>query len=88
MPSPLLGVVREIKVKAGDKVSKGDLILYLDVAESVSAPEPSSAAADETAPVGGSGEAREVRAVSYTHLDVYKRQDSPHPSPLPEGEGT
>ncbi len=61
VPSPLLGVVREIKVKAGDKVSKGDLILYLDVAESVSAPEPSSAAADETAPVGGSGEAREVR---------------------------
>ncbi len=33
VPSPLLGVVREIKVKAGDKVSQGDLILYLDIAE-------------------------------------------------------
>ena len=32
VPSPLLGVVREIKVKSGDKISQGDLILYLDVA--------------------------------------------------------
>ncbi len=61
VPSPLAGVVREIKVKAGGKVSQGDLILYLDVAESVSAPERPAADADETASVSSPGEAREVR---------------------------
>ena len=59
VPSPLLGVVREIKVKSGDKISQGDLILYLDVAESVSAPQRPSAA--DTAAASVAGEAREVR---------------------------
>ncbi len=61
VPSPLAGVVREIKVKAGGKVSQGDLILYLDVAESVSAPERPAADAGETASASSPGEAREVR---------------------------
>ncbi len=60
VPSPLAGVVREVKIKAGGKVSEGDLILYLDVAESVSAPERPAADAGEAAP-GGPGEMREVR---------------------------
>lgn len=59
VPSPLAGVVREIKIKAGDKVSQGDPILYLDVAESVSAPEPSPVG--ETPSASVAGEAREVR---------------------------
>ncbi|HRX60696.1 MAG TPA: dihydrolipoyllysine-residue acetyltransferase [Candidatus Competibacter sp.] len=59
VPSPLLGVVREIKVKAGDKVSQGDLILYLDIAETVSEPERPSAAGETAA--SSTGEAREVR---------------------------
>ena len=61
VPSPLAGVVREVKVKAGGKVSQGDLILYLDVAESVSAPEHSAADAGETAAAGGPGETHEVQ---------------------------
>ena len=61
VPSPLAGVVREVKVKAGGKVSQGDLILYLDVAESVSAPERPAADAGETAAASSPGEAREVR---------------------------
>ena len=60
VPSPLAGVVRELRVKVGDRVSRGDPILYLDVAESVSAPEHPSAA-DEAAPAGGPGEVLEVR---------------------------
>ena len=60
VPSPLAGVVREVKVKTGGKVSQGDLILYLDVAESVSAPERPSADTDATAP-DGPGETHEVR---------------------------
>ncbi|HPE70874.1 MAG TPA: dihydrolipoyllysine-residue acetyltransferase [Candidatus Competibacter sp.] len=61
VPSPLAGVVREVKVKAGGKVSQGDLILYLDVAESVSAPERPAADAGEAASASSPGEAREVR---------------------------
>lgn len=63
VPAPLAGTVREVRLKAGDKVSQGDLILYLDVAESVSGPEPASAVspAEVAAPDTGPGEVREVR---------------------------
>jgi len=63
VPAPLAGTVREVRIKAGDKVSQGDLILYLDVAESVSGPEPASAASvtASAAPDTGPGEVREVR---------------------------
>ncbi|HPF58463.1 MAG TPA: dihydrolipoyllysine-residue acetyltransferase [Candidatus Competibacteraceae bacterium] len=61
VPSPLAGVIREVKVKAGSKVSQGDLILYLDVAESVSAPEHPSADTREATSTDGPGEVHEVR---------------------------
>jgi pyruvate dehydrogenase E2 component (dihydrolipoamide acetyltransferase) len=62
VPSPLAGTIREVRVKVGDKVSQGDLILYLDVAERVSAPEPPAAGATGTAePAASTGEVREVR---------------------------
>ena len=38
VPSPVAGVVREVKLKPGDKISEGDMILYLEVAEAVTAP--------------------------------------------------
>jgi len=61
VPAPLAGTVREVRIKAGDKVSQGDLILYLDVAESVSGPEPVSVASAAAEPAAGPGEVREVR---------------------------
>lgn len=60
VPSPLAGVIREVKIKTGDKVSQGDLILYLDVGESVSAAE-HPAANSETQSTEGPGETHEVR---------------------------
>ena len=42
IPSPLAGVVKEIKIKLGDKVSKGSLLLLL---EGEAAAEPASAKA-------------------------------------------
>ena len=44
VPSPAAGVVKEIKVKVGDKVSQGTLVLTLDAAAS-SEPAPAPAAA-------------------------------------------
>ena len=35
VPAPFAGIVREVKVKLGDKVSEGALVLTLEVSESV-----------------------------------------------------
>jgi pyruvate dehydrogenase E2 component (dihydrolipoamide acetyltransferase) len=56
IPSPSAGVVKEMRVKQGDKVSKGSLILLLDADGAPAsppprkAPEPASAAAPAPAP--------------------------------------
>lgn len=56
VPSPLAGLIREVKVKPGDQVSQGDPILYLEVQESVTLAE------HPTVPVAPTlGEVREVR---------------------------
>jgi pyruvate dehydrogenase E2 component (dihydrolipoamide acetyltransferase) len=39
VPSPFGGVIREISVKVGDKVSQGTLLLVMDVSETEKAPE-------------------------------------------------
>ncbi len=45
VPSPAPGVVKELKVRAGDKVSEGDVILVLEVEEKVAqAPAPAAPA--------------------------------------------
>lgn len=38
IPSPRAGVIREFKLKVGDRVSQGDLVGLLEVSETVSAP--------------------------------------------------
>src|SRR5262245_43099056 len=49
IPSPAAGVVRDLKVKVGDKVSKGSAILVLDAKEGA-APAPKQAAAPAPSP--------------------------------------
>jgi pyruvate dehydrogenase E2 component (dihydrolipoamide acetyltransferase) len=44
IPSPKAGVVKEMKLKAGDKVSQGTLVLLLDIAAGASAPATAKAA--------------------------------------------
>lgn len=41
VPSPYAGVIKEMKVKVGDKVSQGSLILLLESSDAVSAPQTS-----------------------------------------------
>jgi pyruvate/2-oxoglutarate dehydrogenase complex dihydrolipoamide acyltransferase (E2) component len=65
VPSPLAGVIREVKVKTGDRVSQGDSILYLEVSESVTAAEPPEPATGEMAPPAPDvGQTHEVRHAS------------------------
>src|SRR5580704_11950876 len=40
VPSPQPGTIKELKVKIGDRVSKGSIIVTLDVAEGAAAPAP------------------------------------------------
>ncbi len=53
VPSPGAGVVKEVKVKLGDKVSEGSVIVVLDSAASVATPgdaKPAAAAAPAPTP--------------------------------------
>ncbi len=51
IPSPAAGVVKELKIKMGDKVSEGSLLLMLEVAEgAAAAPAPAPKAAAAPAP--------------------------------------
>jgi len=51
IPSPAAGVVKELRVKAGDKVSKGSPILLLDAAAGAPAPAPKKPPEPVAAPV-------------------------------------
>jgi len=55
IPSPAAGVVRELKLKVGDKVSEGTLILLLETAAPAAAAAPPQAAAAPAAPVAPPG---------------------------------
>ncbi|MEM8006469.1 biotin/lipoyl-containing protein, partial [Morganella morganii subsp. sibonii] len=44
VPSPMAGVVKEIKVAVGDKVSTGSLIMVFEVAGAAPAAQPAAAA--------------------------------------------
>jgi pyruvate dehydrogenase E2 component (dihydrolipoamide acetyltransferase) len=59
VPSPQAGVVKELKIKVGDKVSQGSLVLMLEVAgEQTAAPaEPAKAAEVAATPVANESQA-------------------------------
>ncbi len=53
IPSPFAGVVKEVKIKVGDKAAQGTLIMTMDVSDAAAAPEavvPAKAAAVAEAP--------------------------------------
>ncbi len=66
VPSPMPGTIKELKVKIGDRVSKGSIILVLDAAEGAAAPAP--------APKAVNG------AVNGGAPDKAEKQESPAPA--------
>src|SRR3990172_8997920 len=50
VPAPQAGVVKELSVKTGDKVSEGSLILTLETHDTAAAPAPPAKAPAETKP--------------------------------------
>ena len=73
VPSPSAGVVKEVKVKVGDKVSEGALILTLEAAAADAAATPASAPAAAAAP------AAPAAAPSRPTLSRERRQRSGRP---------
>jgi len=61
VPAPAAGVVKELKVKVGDKVSEGALVVMLETTDEVSAAQP---AAEKPAPAATPEPARAVPAPS------------------------
>jgi pyruvate dehydrogenase E2 component (dihydrolipoamide acetyltransferase) len=49
VPAPFAGVVKELKIKPGDKVSEGAAILSLEISEGAAAPAPAAVAAQKPA---------------------------------------
>tara|TARA_R110002167_G_scaffold15784_9_gene62720 strand:+ start:1528 stop:3525 length:1998 start_codon:yes stop_codon:yes gene_type:complete len=71
VPAPKAGIVKEIKIKVGDKVSQGSLVLMLEVAGAASASAPAAKTAApaqaESAPTSSSSES-EVIEVSVPDI--------------------
>ncbi|MCC7346073.1 MAG: dihydrolipoyl dehydrogenase, partial [Variibacter sp.] len=92
VPSPVAGVVREVKVKVGDKVGEGSLILTVEAgAQAAPSPQPSpaggrgsQAAAAASAPSPAGAPSPQPSAASGRGSTPVSAQPS---SPLPAGEG-
>jgi len=77
VPSPSAGVVKEVQLKVGDKVSEGAVVLTLEVA-TAAAPSPQPAPAPSPQP-----------SVSTSPASGRESEPPPAPSPRPpEGEGS
>ncbi len=80
VPAPFAGVVKEIKVAAGDKVSTGSLIMVFEVAGAAPAAAPAQAAAPAAAPAA-KAEAPKASAPAAAG-DFQENNDYAHASPV------
>jgi dihydrolipoamide dehydrogenase len=70
IPSPLAGVVRELRVKLGDKVSEGSPILDLEPASAAGAAAPSAKAAQPATSQPASGAAGAAQGAAQIECEV------------------
>ena len=80
IPSPAAGVVKELKVKTGDKVSQGSPILLLDAAEGQL---PAAKEAPKSAPASSRPIRRLVACASMSAASPRRRCSTPRPSWMP-----
>ena len=87
VPSPAAGVVREVRLKVGDKVSEGAVVLVLEAAAAAPSPSP------QPSPAGRSGSAMDAAATPSPQPSPASGRGSttslrPHvPSPQPSPAG-
>jgi pyruvate dehydrogenase E2 component (dihydrolipoamide acetyltransferase) len=66
VPSPVAGVVKELKLKVGDKAREGTVILTVEPADAAAAPAPQPAAAPSPTPSPAGGRGSEPAAAAST----------------------
>jgi len=71
VPSPAAGVVKELKVKVGDKVSEGSLILLLESSAAAPAPAKAAPAPQAAAPVAAAPQAAPAPAARVAKGDLH-----------------
>ena len=82
IPSPAAGVLKELKVKVGDKINQGDLLAVLEGAAAAAAPSPASAPAASPAPAAAPAPVAPVPAASVpAHEPTRAPLGLPHASP-------
>ena len=77
IPSPAAGVVKELKVKLGDKVAEGSMILLLEASEGEAPAVQPEKAAEITAPPAAAAAPAPARAAEVAALPIHK------PAPVP-----
>ena len=84
VPSPYAGVIRELKVKVGDKVSQGSLILILECADvsALSAPSVSGDSSPHSKPQAAQAAAQVMAAPAAAPVAA-KPAEKPAAAPLP-----
>ena len=90
IPSSHAGVVKELKVKLGDKVSEGSLVLLLESADSgaVAAPSPAAVAAAPAASAAPAPVAAPAAAVAAVPAAVAVAPTAPAAAPAASYAGT
>ena len=83
VPSPAAGVVKELKIKVGDSVAEGSLIMLLEAAEAVPAPAPAAAPAKAAAaaPSPAATVASLLTPPPVVESSVVSRAAAPTPAP-------
>ena len=90
IPSSQAGVIKEIKVKVGDKVAEGSLVLMLESADAAAAAAPPvpAAATVAAAPSAATPATADVTAAATPALSLVEARPSPGPAPAaPAGYG-
>ncbi|MDU1144609.1 pyruvate dehydrogenase complex dihydrolipoyllysine-residue acetyltransferase [Aeromonas rivipollensis] len=81
VPAPFAGIVKEIKVKAGDKVSTGSLIMVFEVAGAAPAAAPVAQAAAPVAAAPAAAPVAQVAAPAAASSDFVANDAYVHASP-------
>jgi dihydrolipoamide dehydrogenase len=89
VPASQAGTVKELKVKVGDKVSEGDVILLLEAAATAPSPQPAPAKEEGAAPPAQPAPAKEEGAAQPAQPAPAKEEGAAPPAqPAPaKGEG-
>ncbi|HCH03101.1 MAG TPA: pyruvate dehydrogenase complex dihydrolipoyllysine-residue acetyltransferase [Vibrio sp.] len=82
VPAPFAGVVKEIKINAGDKVSTGSLIMIFEVAGAAPAPQAAAAPAQAAAPAPASTPAPAAAQAPASTGDFQENNEYAHASPV------